>query len=74
MKQDLTEALPKVRNPPSFTLREEKTKEENTTNEEDLKHVGNIKDLLYMRVFKNGFTAAWTNKCHAKFCMYQLRH
>ena len=25
MKQDLREALPKVRNPPSFTLREEKT-------------------------------------------------
>ena len=29
----------------------------NTINEEDLKHVGNIKDLLYMRVFKNRFTA-----------------
>ena len=27
MKQDLREALPKVRNPPSFTLRKEKTKE-----------------------------------------------
>ena len=24
----------------------------NTINEEQLKHVGNIKDLLYMRVFK----------------------
>ena len=27
MKQDLKKALPKVRNPPSFTLRKEKTKE-----------------------------------------------
>ena len=27
MKQDLREALPKVRNPPSFILRKEKTKE-----------------------------------------------
>ena len=27
MKQDLREALPKVRNRPSFTLRKEKTKE-----------------------------------------------
>ena len=27
MKQDLREALPKVRNPPSFTLRKEKNKE-----------------------------------------------
>ena len=27
MKQDLREALPKVRNSPSFTLRKEKTKE-----------------------------------------------
>ena len=27
VKQDLREALPKVRNPPSFTLRKEKTKE-----------------------------------------------
>ena len=27
MKQDLREALPKVRNPPPFTLRKEKTKE-----------------------------------------------
>ena len=27
MKHDLREALPKVRNPPSFTLRKEKTKE-----------------------------------------------
>ena len=27
MKQDLREALPKVRNPPSFTLRKDKTKE-----------------------------------------------
>ena len=26
MKQDLKEALPKVRNPPSFTLRKEKNK------------------------------------------------
>ena len=26
MKQDLREALPKVRNPPSFTLRKEKNK------------------------------------------------
>ena len=27
MKQDFREALPKVRNPPSSTLRKEKTKE-----------------------------------------------
>ena len=27
MKQDLREEMPKVRNPPSFTLRKEKTKE-----------------------------------------------
>ena len=27
MKEDLREALPKVTNPPSFTLRKEKTKE-----------------------------------------------
>ena len=33
----------------------------NTINKEDLKHVGNIKDLLYMRVFKNGFTAREIN-------------
>ena len=32
-------------------------RDHNTSNEEDLKHVGNIKDLLSMRVFKNGFTA-----------------
>ena len=33
----------------------------NTINEDDIKHVGNIKDLLSMRVFKNGFTAREIN-------------
>ena len=32
-------------------------RDHNTINEEDLKHAGNIKDLLSMRVIKNGFTA-----------------
>ena len=36
-------------------------RDHNTFNEEDLKHVGNIKDLLYMRVFKNGFTSGEIN-------------
>ena len=36
-------------------------RDHNTINEEDLKHVGNIKDLLSMRVFKNGFTAGEIN-------------
>ena len=34
---------------------------ENTITEEDLKHVGNIKDLLYIRIFKNKFTAEEIN-------------
>ena len=41
-------------------------RDHNKINEEDLKHVGHIKDLLSMRVFKNGFTAGEIN---AKFCM-----
>ena len=41
-------------------------RDHNKINEEDLKHVGNIKDLLSMRVFKNGFTAGEIN---VKFCM-----
>ena len=36
-------------------------RDHNTINEEDLKHVGNIKDLLSMRVFKNGFTTGEIN-------------
>ena len=36
-------------------------KDHNTINDKGLKHVGNIKDLLYMRVFKNGFTAEEIN-------------
>ena len=48
-------------------------RDHNTINEDDLKHVGNIKDLLYMMVLKNGFTAEEIN-FHAKFCMYHLRH
>ena len=36
-------------------------RDHNTINEEDLKHVGNIKDLLSMRVFKHGFTAGKIN-------------
>ena len=36
-------------------------RDHNTINEEDLKHIGNIKDLLYMSVFKHGFTAAEIN-------------
>ena len=36
-------------------------RDHNNINEEDLKHVGNIKDLLSMRVFKNGFTAGEIN-------------
>ena len=36
-------------------------RDHNTINEEGLKHVENIKDLLYMRVFKNGFTAEEIN-------------
>ena len=36
-------------------------RDHNTINEEDLTYIGNIKDLLYMRVFKNGFTAEEIN-------------
>ena len=36
-------------------------RDHNTINEEDLKHVGNIKDLLSMRVFKHGFVAGEIN-------------
>ena len=32
-------------------------------NEEDLKHVGKIKDLLYMSIFKNEFTAEEDMTC-----------
>ena len=36
-------------------------RDHNTINEEDLKHVGNIQDLLSMRVFKHGFAAGEIN-------------